>query len=197
MVSKRWMSVGFDVARDASARTAVAAIIQSVSDPLRRPDWLNKLADNTASSTIKGTVVGTTRAASRMAGAPSGPHKNSAQPMQLIPRNAPSTASRQALPSLAIPGPIHLSENWIFIKVSPAWTNAAPPWQIWSTFLLRQRSSWATPATHRGPLARHFVPLDTTARQLELRGVGLPTSTPASDGPFARVGELSRRPGNK
>lgn len=61
--SSRWKSAEFPVANEASTRSAVAASMQSVKEPRRRPERVNKVADNAASSAIKGTCSWTMRAA--------------------------------------------------------------------------------------------------------------------------------------
>ena len=83
-------SDGLVVAKEAPICKAVAAIMQSTKEPRRRPDSLNSRAATKALSSLKGTRTETTRAARSRCDSSSGPHRNSAQPMALMPSGSPS-----------------------------------------------------------------------------------------------------------
>ena len=92
-------SEGLAVARVASERRAAAAIMQSTRLPRRRPERLNSVADKTASSVWNG--IGSPRKcdANSASGSLTGPQRNSAQPMALMPSDSPCSSHRlSALP---------------------------------------------------------------------------------------------------
>ena len=102
--SNRRKSEGLTVASAASARSAMAAIMQSRREPRRRPDVLNRRAATGASSSVKATCSETSCAASSPCGSSTGPQRNSAQAIALMLKNSPLRIHSQSPRSSAEPG---------------------------------------------------------------------------------------------
>ena len=83
-VSNFRKSPGLVVAKEAPPSSATAAIMQSINVPRRRPEILNNRAATSASSSANDGRSGTIRSASAMSLSSTGPHKNSAQAIELI-----------------------------------------------------------------------------------------------------------------
>ena len=77
-------SPGLVVAKEAPPPSATAPIMQSINVPRRRPEILNNRAAAAASSSVNDRRSGTIRSARVMSFFSTGPHKNSAQAIELI-----------------------------------------------------------------------------------------------------------------
>ena len=102
--SNRRKSDSFAVAIAALSAIAVAAIIQSVKDPRRLPDSLNKRAAIAACSALKSRRCPATLVTNDMSNREIGPHRNSVQATALIPSVWPSAIQLLSFWSWGDPG---------------------------------------------------------------------------------------------
>lgn len=194
----RRKSAGFAVAKGTPARRAIAAIMQSTRDPRRRPPWLNNIAVVPASSPTKGSGSRRRRVASSTWRGSTGPHKNSAQPIELMPsgssRRSHSRSRRSSVEPRKRARIKKLVSRWITreaIGRAARRRGALGERRVPSSPLPPTRDRESS-AARRGPAADHL-------RQLRLPpplgwpGATLRISTPSSGARFARGREPCRR----
>ena len=118
-VANRRKSAAFAVAMDAPSASAVAPIIQSINDPRRLPESLNKRAAITACSGVKFLRCPTISAAHSISGGLRGPHNSSVQATVLILSASLSSIQSRNLRSSGDPGSSarirKLVSKWIIV----------------------------------------------------------------------------------
>ena len=142
VVANRRKSAVLAVAMDAPSASAAAAIIQSINDPRRLPDALNKRAAIKACSDVKSRPCPTISAIHSISDGASGPHSNSAQATVLIPSVLPSPIQLRSLRSSGDPGCRVRIRKLVSKWIIGAWKGAA------------EQPSGARPATS-APTVQH------------------------------------------